>query len=86
MQRFWIALALANAALARPPTRVAAPKPRRSALQRDPDHFGARSGGERSDDAAVDAARHGNDNARTGPAGTGKKIDSGGHFGAPFTR
>lgn len=38
MQRFWIALALANAALARAPTRVAKPKPRRLVIERDPEH------------------------------------------------
>jgi hypothetical protein len=38
MQRFWIALALANAALARMPTRVAALKRRRLVIGRDPEH------------------------------------------------
>jgi hypothetical protein len=33
-------------------------------LERDPDHLGTGPGGERGDHAAVDAARHGNDDAR----------------------
>ena len=35
-------------------------------LQRHPDHLGAAARGERGDDRAVDAARHGDDDPRLG--------------------
>ena len=38
-------------------------------LERDADHLGAGARGERGDDAAVDAARHGDDDARAGAGG-----------------
>ena len=38
-------------------------------LQRDADHLGAGARGQRGDDAAVDAARHGDDDAGSPPRG-----------------
>ena len=48
-------------------------------LERDADHLGAGARGQRGDDAAVDAARHGDDDARIAAAG-GSRSKSIGHW------